>query len=85
MTKFITALDTISGQTGPVPENYLTLPGMGEHLVQVDEGTKSYEPELHKPTDAKEYKSRKAKAVASDPSPVETDETPKDTLDSEIQ
>lgn len=83
MTKFITALDTISGQIGPVPENYLTLPKLGDHLVQVDEGTKSYEPELYKPTDAKEYKSRKA--IASGPSSVETDETPKDTLDSEIQ
>jgi hypothetical protein len=83
MAKMITALDTISGQVGIVPERYLTLPGLGDHLVRVDDGTKSYEPELYKATDADEYVEKKAsrkKLTHSDP-----EETPDATLDSEIQ
>jgi hypothetical protein len=83
MAKMITALDTISGQVGQVPERYLTLPGFAEHLVRVDEGTKNYEPELYKPTDAEEYVEKKAsrkKLMNSEP-----EEEPETTLDSEIQ
>lgn len=83
MAKMITALDTISGQIGPVPESYLKLPGFSDHLVRVDEGTKSYEPELHKPTDAAEYKERKSSQKKMTNSKPEETEAP--TLDLEIQ
>jgi hypothetical protein len=83
MAKMIMALDTISGQVDEVPETYLRLPGLREHLVRVEADTKSYVPELHKPTDADEFKERKAsRKKLINESPEET-EAP--TLDLEIQ
>lgn len=45
------ALNTVSGQVGLVPASYLEHPVFGKTLVEVPEGTKSYDPEFYKPTD----------------------------------
>lgn len=51
MTKQINTLNTISGQVGLVPATYLNNPVLGRNLVEVPEGTKSYDPEFYQPTD----------------------------------
>lgn len=68
MTKQVTALDTISGQVALVPAIYLEDAYFGDHLVEVPEATKSYDPTKYKPTDAEGWRAkqttqRKAKAA----------------------
>lgn len=70
MTKQVTALNTISGQVGLVPASYLDSPAFKDQLVEVPEGTKSYDPKFYKPTDAKGHAEKpvnKAKAEAKKP------------------
>lgn len=55
MSKFVTALDTISGKVGEVPENYIGHPILGVNLVEVDPGTKDRAPEKHKAQNAEDY------------------------------
>lgn len=50
--KTVLTRDTISGVVGRVPAEYLDHPVLGSHLVEVPEGTKSFEPELYKSKDA---------------------------------
>lgn len=52
MAKTVHALNTVSGIVGVVPAVYLKLPGLGDSLVEVPEGTKSYDPKFFKPTTA---------------------------------
>lgn len=75
MAKMIHALNTASGVVGLVPENYLTLPGLKEYLVEVDADTKSYEPTKYKAVTAEEYIAAhpKAKAKAADKAPAKDD------------
>lgn len=53
--KTVFALNTASGQVGSVPEAYLTHPVLGRVLVEVPEGTKSFDPEKYQPTDVEGY------------------------------
>lgn len=77
MSKFVHARDTISGKVAEVPEIYLSLPGLKEHLVLVADDAKDAAPELYKPTDAKGFEERKA--------PAKPKAEDKPTLDSEIK
>lgn len=66
MTK-VHALNTISGVVAVVNESVLTHPVFSQHYVQVDEGTKSFAPDLWKAKTADEYReSQKAKAKATE-------------------
>lgn len=63
--KQVTALDTISGRVAVVPAFYLGEAYFGDHLVEVPEGTKDYDPEFYKSTDAEGHRNKpvnKAKA-----------------------
>lgn len=53
--KQVNTLNTVSGQVGLVPISYLTSPAFKDQLVEVPEGTKSYDPKFYKSTDAKGY------------------------------
>lgn len=64
MTKLIHALNTASGQVGVVPANYLNIPGVKDYLVEVPEGTKSYEASKFKPQTAEEYLADRKKPAA---------------------
>lgn len=87
MTKMIHARDTISGKVGLVPAIYLTLPVLGDHLVEVDADAKDHEPKLHKPADAKEYTERRAVSRKMNESETteKADVKPEVSLDSEVQ
>lgn len=80
--KTVTALNTVSGKVGVVPETYLTHPVLGKTLVEVEEGTKSYEPSLYRTTDkdgdaAKPTRGRRRNTVDEDTQPTpEPDEVP---------
>lgn len=58
MSKQVHALNTISGQVGLVPASYLDHPVLGESLVEVPEGTKSYDPKFYKGTTKDEHKQK---------------------------
>lgn len=53
MSKIKTVLtrDTISGVVGSVPAHYLDHPILGKNLIEVPEGTKSFEPSMYKSKD----------------------------------
>lgn len=52
MSKNVLTRNTISGVVGFVPESYLDHPVFGKQLERVPEGTKSFEPALHKAKDS---------------------------------
>jgi hypothetical protein len=54
--KTVFALNTVSGQVGVVPASYLDHPVLGKTLVEVPEGTKSYEPTKYKSQTADEWR-----------------------------
>lgn len=58
MANTITALNTVSGVVGVVPASYLKLPVLRDTLVEVPEGTKSYDPKFFKPTTAAEHQAK---------------------------
>jgi hypothetical protein len=58
MAKTVFALNTVSGIVGAVPAAYLKLPILGDSLVEVPEGTKSYDPKFFKPTTAAEHQAK---------------------------
>jgi len=83
MSKTVTALNTVSGQVGQVPESYLTHPVLGKTLVQVEPGTKSYIPGMYDQyttDERKERRTRRPKAVE-----VEASADEEATSDSEIE
>jgi|SaaInl1SG_22_DNA_1037389.scaffolds.fasta_scaffold01294_4 hypothetical protein len=43
----VLALNTVSGQVSDVPPKMLVHPHFGKYLVPVEEGTKSYNPEMY--------------------------------------
>lgn len=80
MAQHVTVLDTISGQVGSVPVSYLKHPAFKDHLVEVPEGTKSYDSEFYQPTDAAGHKEKPVqKAKAKAPAIIEGELDP--TLD----
>ena len=56
--KTVNTLNTISGRVGPVPVAYLDDPDFSKFLVEVPEGTKDYDPEFWKPTDADSHRAK---------------------------
>lgn len=48
-------LNTLSGIVDRLDEHVAVHPVFAKHLVEVEPGTKSYSPELYKPTTAVEY------------------------------
>lgn len=67
MTDLVWALHTVSGAVARVPLHLLDHPVFGEYLVEVEPNTKSYDPQLWKPTTAGQYaasrKPSKAKPI----------------------
>lgn len=55
------ARNLTTGKITRVPEHYLVHPVFGGNFVAADKHDKDYVPELHKPTNSTEYKSRKKK------------------------
>lgn len=73
--KFVTALNTISGQVGLVPADYLTHPFFKDQLVEVDADQKSYDPALYSPKTADEYRTANAKRAKVEESDKPLDKT----------
>ena len=75
--RFVTALNTVSGQVGLVPEDYLTHPHFKDQLVLVDEDQKPYADELYKSKTADEFVDAKrgAKVAESGKPTSDTDST----------
>ena len=61
MSELVWTLHTVSGAVARVPEHLLAHPVLGELLVEVPPHTKSYDPELWKPTTAEKYKAAHAR------------------------
>lgn len=65
MTETVTALNTLSGRVAVVNKSALSHPVFSEYLVEVEEGTKSFEPDLYKAKTADEYReSLKSRSTA---------------------
>lgn len=74
MSDLVWTLHTVSGAVGRVPNHFLDHPVFGEYLVEVAPHTKSYEPELWKPTTAAEYRAaRSNEAQASEYNPIDSE------------
>ena len=56
--KTVNTLNTISGRVGPVPVAYLDDKDFSKFLVEVPEGTKDYDPEFWKATDADGHRAK---------------------------
>lgn len=68
-TTFVTALNTISGRIAQVPESYLRHPVLKQHLVEVDDSRKPYDPNFYTPKTADAYRelhTREAEVEESD-------------------
>lgn len=74
MSDLVWTLHTVSGAVARVPEHLLAHPIIGDYLVEVAPHSKSYDPELWKPTTAKEYRAAHAH---DDPSSQNSDAEPK--------
>jgi len=57
----VLALNTVSGQVSDVPPKLLEHPHFSKYLVEVEEGTKSYSPEMYKPGTVEEKVAQKSK------------------------
>lgn len=55
------ALHTLTGQVARIDDHILAHPTFAPYLIEVEPGTKSYDPELYKPQTAAEYLARKKK------------------------
>lgn len=62
MSDLVWTLHTVSGVVARVPAHLLDHPVLGEYLIEVDPHTKSYQPDLWKPTTASDYKAARASA-----------------------
>ena len=71
MSNTTTALNTVSGQVGVVPKSYLDHPVLGKTLVEVPEGTKSYDPEFYTPTDAEGHAAKPVRRNKKTDKPAE--------------
>lgn len=49
------ALHTLTGQVSKVDDHILKHPAFKPYLIEVEPGTKSYDPEFYKPQTAAEY------------------------------
>lgn len=67
MSDLVWALNTVSGVVGKVNAHLLDHSYLGTILVAVEPHTKSYDPELWKPTTAEEYKASRSKASSLAP------------------
>jgi len=57
----VLALNTVSGQVSDVSPKMLVHPHFGKYLVAVEEGTKSYHPEMYKGGTVEEKVAQKSK------------------------
>lgn len=71
MSNTVTALDTYSGKVAELPAVYLTIPAFAAHLVEVDPGTKSYDPLTYKAKTAEEFMASHSKARPAKPADAE--------------
>jgi hypothetical protein len=87
MSKTITALNTISGQVGQVPASYIDHPVLGQSLVEVPAGTKSYDPKFYKSTDKEgdAEKPTRGRRKSEDEAAAFLEDPFKTTLGSEVQ
>lgn len=72
MSELRWSLNTVSGAVARVPGHFFDHPIFGEYLVEVEPHTKSYDPQLWKPTTASEYEASrkpKPKTPPVDPTP----------------
>lgn len=88
MLKTVTVMNTASGRVGAEPASYLTHPVFGKYLVEVPEGTKSYDPEFYTPTDAEGWRAKpanraKKSAKMGVPGAEETPDAPEEAPDAD--
>ena len=57
----VLALNTVSGQVSDVPPKLLVHPHFSKYLVEVEEGTKSYNPEMYHSGTVEEKVAQKSK------------------------
>jgi hypothetical protein len=57
----VLALNTVSGQVSDVPPKLLVHPHFSKYLVEVEEGTKSYNPEMYHSGSVEEKVAEKSK------------------------
>ena len=57
----VLALNTVSGQVSDVPPKLLVHPHFSKYLVEVEEGTKSYNPEMYHSGTVEEKVAEKSK------------------------
>lgn len=57
----VLALNTVSGQVSDVPPKMLVHPHFSKYLVEVEEGTKSYNPEMYHSGTVEEKVAEKSK------------------------
>jgi hypothetical protein len=57
----VLALNTVSGQVSDVPPKMLVHPHFSKYLVEVEEGTKSYNPEMYHSGTVEEKVAQKSK------------------------
>jgi len=79
MSNTVTALDTYSGKVAELPAVYLEIPAFAVHLVEVDPGTKSYDPLTYKSQTAEEFIASHSKARPARPADAE------DSLESNLK
>lgn len=82
--KTVHALNTVSGKVSVIPATFLDHPVFGKTLVEVPEGTKSYDPEFYKPTDAEGH-ALKATTKRKNKTEEEVTPDPQPALDLDIQ
>jgi hypothetical protein len=74
MTNKVTAVNVVNGQVAVVNASDLVHPFFGEFLVEVPEGTKSFEPSLYKSKTKEEFlESQKTQKDATDKSKATAD------------
>lgn len=56
MTELVWALNTLSGVVDKIPEHILNHPSFAPYLIEVEPGTKSYDPSKYEPKTADEYR-----------------------------
>lgn len=59
-----TVLNTKTGEVGVISRRLLRIPSIGGNLVEVPEGTKSYDPEFYKPQTVEVFVATHPKKVA---------------------
>lgn len=79
-TELVTVLNPATGQVGEISRRLFRIPSIGGSLVEVEPGTKSYDPDLYAPKTPEEFiEARPKKVVKSEPvKPAIDDQTKKD-------